>query len=233
MKARRRVLDAHDSTPTIRTNLPWGDPQVGRQGWIGVGVVGDEPHVEGTREAEQFCPDVADADRPQGEPHQADSVVNGLLGPARRSAAREAILDEELAGQGEDEGQDGHRDRAPHPVRRDHHRHGVGAARRQIHVVVADAESRHHRQTTVRGQALGSDTRREEDEGVDIGKLRGGDFRFRLQEEQVDVGVVLQRREVELREARAAVGLAKVGAERHSERGHGSLLSLRSRCGWR
>ena len=23
MKARRRVLDAHDSTPTIRTNLPW------------------------------------------------------------------------------------------------------------------------------------------------------------------------------------------------------------------
>ena len=25
MKARRRVLDAHDSTPTIRTNLPcWG-----------------------------------------------------------------------------------------------------------------------------------------------------------------------------------------------------------------
>ena len=28
MKARRRVLDAHDSTPTIRTNLPWFAGQV-------------------------------------------------------------------------------------------------------------------------------------------------------------------------------------------------------------
>ena len=26
MKARQRVLDPRDSTPTIRTNLPWGAP---------------------------------------------------------------------------------------------------------------------------------------------------------------------------------------------------------------
>ena len=31
MKARRRVLDAHDSTPTIRTNLPWSRH---RHGWV-------------------------------------------------------------------------------------------------------------------------------------------------------------------------------------------------------
>ena len=53
--------------------------------------------------------------------------------------AREAVLDEELAGEREDEGQDRHRDRASDSVGGNHHRHVVGAARREVHVVVADA----------------------------------------------------------------------------------------------
>ena len=198
-----------------------------------VGVVGDEAHVEGAREAEHLGPDVAHADRAQGESHQSDALVADLLGPARRPPAREAVLDEELAGQREDEGQDRHRDRPPDTVRRDHHRHVVGAARRQVHVVVADAESRHHRQATVRGQAAGSHPRGQQNQGVDVGELRGGDLGLGFQIEQVDVGMVPQRREVELCEARAAVGLAEIGAERHSERGHGYLLSPCSRHGWR
>ena len=135
------------------------DAQLGRQGRIGVGVVGDETHVEGTRETEHLGPDVAHAQRAQGESYQAGAVVNGLLGPARRPPAREAVLGEELAGQGEDEGQDRHRDRPPYSVRGDHHRHVIGAARRQVHVVVTDAEPCHHRQTPVRGQAAAPPTR--------------------------------------------------------------------------
>ena len=65
--------------------------------------------------------------------------MDGLLGPAGRPPARETVLDEELAGEREDEGQDRHRDRASDSVGGNHHRHVVGAARREVHVVVADA----------------------------------------------------------------------------------------------
>ena len=118
--------------------------------------MGDEAHVEGAGEAEQLGPDIAHANRAQGPAHESNAVVHGLLGPDFRSAARDAVLNEELAGKREDESQDRQRNRSPDPVRRDNCRDVVGAARGQVHVVVAGAETRRQRRAAIGSKAVGA-----------------------------------------------------------------------------
>ena len=73
MKARRRVLDAHDSTPTIRTNLPW---DLDREG---IDLVVHAPALAGRRA--RVSVGIARG------PHEDDLLRNAGLGHGRNRLA--------------------------------------------------------------------------------------------------------------------------------------------------
>ena len=86
---------------------------------VGIGVVGDEVHVERLRQAEHFGADIADAERAERRPTSPTPMMVGALGEAGAALARQPVLDHQLAGQREHQRDDRDGDRPAHAVRRD------------------------------------------------------------------------------------------------------------------
>ena len=61
-----------------------------------IGIVGDELHVEGLRQAEHLGADIADAERAERAADQADAHVVGALGEAGGGLAGQPVLDQSL-----------------------------------------------------------------------------------------------------------------------------------------
>ena len=74
--------------------------------WIGIGIVGDEAHVERLGHAEHLGADIADAERAERAADQADAHVVDALGEAGGGLAGQPVLDQQLAGQRQHQGDD-------------------------------------------------------------------------------------------------------------------------------
>ena len=197
------------------------DAELGRDLRVLVGVVGDEAHAERCGEAEHLGADIAHAELAQGLADHALAHVVRALGPALRTLAAEPVLDQQLLGQRQDEGQDRDRDRAAHAVGRDAQRDAGLGAGRDVDAVVADAEAGDDGEPAVRRHARLAELRHQQDQRVaarePLGRHHAVD---RVDEDHLDLGIGRQRREVEAGIGRAAVRLAEVAAERHAEPAH-------------
>ena len=178
-------------------------------------------HAERGREAEHLGADIAHAELAQGLADQALAHVVRALGPAVGTLAAQPVLDQQLLGQRQDEGEDRDRHRPAHAVGRDAEGDAGLGAGRDVDAVVADAEAGDDGEPAVGRHALLREPRHQQDQRVAAGEPgRRHDAVDGVDVDHLDVGVRGQRREVEAGVGRAAVGLPEVAAQRHPEPAH-------------
>lgn len=134
-----------------------------------------------------------------------------------RPFACQPVLGHELAGERQHQRDDRDRDRTAHAVGRDGERDSGLRAGLGVDIVVADAEARDEAEAPVGMDALGREARHQQDERVDIRHLRRRDRAGPFQEQRLDAGRRAQRRQIEVREGRRAVGLPEIAREGHAE----------------
>ena len=114
---------------------------------VDVGIGGEQLDVERTRHPQQLLADAARADHPERAPGEPHSHVVHPLVPAAR--AREPVLEEQPAGERQNERQRDRGDRARHRARRVRDDDAGARHRRDVDRVVADAVARHDTQPAI------------------------------------------------------------------------------------
>ena len=175
--------------------------------------MGDELHPERLQQAEQLGADIADADRAECAPDEADAHMLAPPGKACRTLARQSVLDHQLAGERQHQRDDGHSHRPADAIRRDDEGDAGLGASLDIHGVVADAEAGHHGEPSIGMDALLREAMREEDQGVEIGELVRPDRVRGLEISEFHISRAAQRLEVEIGKDGGAVGFAEIARE--------------------
>ena len=197
---------------------------------IRIGVVGDEGHVERLGQAEHLGPDIADADGTERLADEARAHVGGFLREARGPLAGQPVLDQQLAGDGQDQRDDGDGHRAAHAVGRDDQRDVVVRAGGNVHRIVTHAEARDHREPPVGGHARAVEALGEEDQRVMAGELGGVHRPLAVFEiAPLDARIVVEGAAVEHGEGRRTVRHEEIIAQRDPEPVGHSYLLLRCR----
>ena len=143
---------------------------------IDVGIGGEELQIERAGHAQQLLADAARADHAERAAGEAHAHVVHALVPAAR--AREAILEEQAAREGEHERQRDGRDRSRHRAWRVRHDDAGARHRRDIDGVVADAMPGHDLDPAIGARYRGrGDTRQIDVERIVAGRVVGGDLR--------------------------------------------------------
>ena len=197
----------------------------------------DDLHLERLDQTHGLGPDIAEPDHAQGPSAQPEAHVIDLLRPADRPAARQPILDQQLAGDRQDHGDQRGRHGTAHGLRRDRQCDAGVAAGLGVDGVVADAEAGHEGEAPARPGALCCEALAVHDDGVELRQVRRpqhgvvADVEFSI---TIEVGVLeltgrLQWLQVDGRKGRRAVGLDEVAAQRDPElfRCHGVTPSGR------
>ena len=104
-----------------------------------------------------------------------------------------------------------------HAIGRDDQRDAGLGAGRHIHRVIADAEAGDHREPAIGVDALPPEACAQQDESVEIRQLLGLDGIGALEEDHLHAGRLAQRRQVEIRIDRRAVGLAEIAGKGDAE----------------
>ena len=155
---------------------------------------------------------------PRVLPTRPRAHVGGLLREACGPLAGQPILDQELAGDGEDQREDGDGHRAAHAVGRDDEGDVVVRAGGNVHRIIAHAEPRDHREPPVGGHARAVETLGEEDQCVVAGEFGGVHRPLAVFEiAPLDARVVVEGAAVEHGEGRRTVRHEEIVAQRDPE----------------
>src|SRR6185312_9749261 len=149
------------------------DAQIGCCLLVRVWIVRDELHVEGLQQAKYFGADVADTERAESAAYQPDTHV---VRPARIAGGGlpgQAVLDHDLAGQRQHEGEDRDGDGPAYAVGCYDERDARVRASLGVDGVVSDAETRDHAEAAAFRNALRTKAMRQQYQRVEIFELPG------------------------------------------------------------
>ena len=148
-------------------------------------------------------------------------------GEARRAFAGQRVLDYQLPGERQYEGDDRDGDRPPHTVGRYHHCDTSLGAGLDVDRVVADAETRHDGQSAVRRDAVRRETLDQENERIEINELLGADRVHGLKIAELHAGSLAQGFEIEIRKDRRALGFEEIAGQGDAiDRAHDFFLAF-------
>ncbi len=208
---RERTIDGDDvgAPEDIRKGHKL-DAQFGCKLWIGVGVVGDEFHIERLGEPEHLGANVADANGPERSPDEPQAHVLRPPVEPRGTHARQAILDHKPAGESEKQGEDGYCYRTANAVwSYDQGNGGLGQGA-DIDVIVTDAEARDDTEAAGGMNAFTRETRNEQDQRIEVGDLARFDRTRRLNELHFHAGGRLKRAQVEIGKRRRPILFSEI-----------------------
>ena len=141
-----------------------------------------------------------------------------------RGFPRQPVLDDELAGQRQNERDDRNRDRSAHAVRRDDERDPRLRASLDVDRIVADAEAGDDSEPAIRVDAVLREAVRKKDQRVEIRKLVGLHRIARLEIGKLDIGRAAQRLEIEVGIDGRPIGLLEIAGQGDAKRGAHRLL---------